>query len=109
MTTDPFEHDDAAYVLGMVAEPDREAFEADLTTCDACTTRVNTLAIAPTLFADITAAELAEPDTTPDSTPDTLLPGLPHRAAAARRPVALIVRLTAAATAERSFSAREVP
>ncbi len=39
----------------------------------ACTTRVNTLAGAATLLTDITADDLAEPDTAPR--PDTLLPG----------------------------------
>jgi hypothetical protein len=80
-TTDPFEHDDAAYVLGALSEPEREAFETHLTTCNACTTRVNLLAATPTLLADITTADLAEPDTTPG----TLLPGLLRHAASARR------------------------
>ncbi len=84
--TDPFEYDDAAYVLGMLSEPEREAFQAHLATCDACATRVNLLAATPILLADITAADLAEPDTTPDMLlPDTLLPGLLRHAAAARR------------------------
>lgn len=82
-TTDPFEYDDAAYVLGALSEPERAAFEAHLASCDACTTRVNTLAKAPMLFADITATDLAEPDTAPQ--PDTLLPGLLRHAASARR------------------------
>ena len=38
--TDPFEHDDAAYVLGALDEPDRVAFEAHLETCPACQERV---------------------------------------------------------------------
>jgi anti-sigma factor RsiW len=80
-TPDPFEHDDDAYLLGALSEPEREAFQAHLTTCDACTARVNTLSRAPTLLADITAADLAEPDTTPG----TLLPGLLRHAACARR------------------------
>jgi hypothetical protein len=79
--TDPFEHDDAAYVLDALSEPERETFEAHLATCTACTMRVNTLAATSTLLADITADDLAEPE--PE--PDTLLPGLLRRAGAARR------------------------
>jgi hypothetical protein len=82
-TPDPFEHDDAAYVLGALSGPERAAFEAHLPTCDACTTRVDSLGRAATLLTDITATDLAEPDTA--SQPDTLLPGLLRRAASARR------------------------
>lgn len=80
-TTDPFEHDDAAYVLDALSEPEREAFEAHLATCTACTTRTNTLAATSALLADLTPDELAEPE--PE--PATLLPGLLGRAASARR------------------------
>jgi anti-sigma factor RsiW len=79
--TDPFEHDDAAYVLDALSEPEREMFEAHLATCTACTTRVNTLTATSALLADITADEIAEPD----PQPDTLLPGLRRRAASSRR------------------------
>lgn len=82
-TPDPFEHDDAAYVLGALSKPEREAFQAHLATCEACTTRVNLLGTTRTLLGDITAADLAEPDTPPQ--PDTLLPGLLRHAASARR------------------------
>jgi anti-sigma factor RsiW len=82
-TIDPFEHDDAAYVLNALPEPERTAFEAHLATCGACTGRVNALVPTSALLADITAADLAEPD--PEHEPDTLLPGLLRRAAAARR------------------------
>jgi hypothetical protein len=80
-TIDPFEHDDAAYVLNALPEAGRTAFEAHLATCAACTERVSALAATSALLADISAADLAEPD--PE--PDTLLPGLLRRAAAARR------------------------
>lgn len=80
---DPFEHDDAAYVLDALSDPEREAFEAHLATCTACTGRVNALAATSTLLTDITAADLAEPE--PEREPDTLLPGLLRRAASARR------------------------
>lgn len=81
--TDPFEHDDAAYVLDALSEPERDVFEAHLATCAGCTMRVNSLAATSTLLADITAADLADPE--PEREPDTLLPGLLRRAASARR------------------------
>jgi hypothetical protein len=80
-TFDPFEHDDAAYVLGALSEPERAAFETHLVTCVACAARVHSLAGTPTLLAGITAADLAEPE----AAPDTLLPGLLRRAAHVRR------------------------
>ena len=64
--TDPFEHDDAAYVLDALSEPERETVEAHLATCTACTTRVNTLAATSTLLADITPDDLAGPYPQPD-------------------------------------------
>lgn len=81
--THPFEHDDAAYVLDALSAAEREAFEAHLATCAACTRRVNALAATSTLLTDITAADLAEPEPGPE--PDTLLPGLLRRVASARR------------------------
>ena len=78
---DPFEHDDAAYVLNALSAPERTVFEAHLATCADCTGRVNALAATSVMLVDITAADLAEPG--PEL--DTLLPGLLRRAAAARR------------------------
>ncbi len=40
---DPFEHDDAAYLLGALDSVDRTAFEAHLRGCAACTARVASL------------------------------------------------------------------
>lgn len=80
-TFDPFEHDDAAYTLGALSEPERDAFEAHLATCTACTVRVKALAATSALLAHITADDLAELD----PKPDTLLPGLLRRAAAGQR------------------------
>lgn len=80
-TVDQFEHDDAAYVLNMLSESERTLFETHLATCSACAGRVNALAATSALLADITAADLADPV----REPDTLLPGLLRRAAAARR------------------------
>jgi anti-sigma factor RsiW len=79
--TDPFEHDDAAHVLDVLSEPERETFEAHLATCTACTTRVNNLAATSTLLAAISTDDLAGPD----PQPDTLLAGLLRRTASARR------------------------
>lgn len=80
-TNDPFEHDDAAYVLNALSEPERTAFEAHLATCAACTSRVNALAATSALLTDITAADLAEPHPEPDA----LLPRRRRRAGAAQR------------------------
>lgn len=78
--TDPFEHDDAAYVLGALSDAEHRAFQAHLSTCDACTARVQALADLPDLLAavSVTALEPAEP-------PEALLPGLLRRAGAERR------------------------
>lgn len=40
---DPFEHDDASYLLGMLTSAERAAFEAHLTGCAACMARVAAL------------------------------------------------------------------
>ena len=42
-TPDPFEFDDAAYVLGALAPDEHAAFEAHLATCAACRDRVREL------------------------------------------------------------------
>jgi hypothetical protein len=41
--TDPFEHDDAAYLLGALTDAERAAFEEHLAGCAACTARVAAL------------------------------------------------------------------
>ena len=41
---DPFEHEDAAYVLGALSRADRTAYEAHLRTCPRCTAAVAELA-----------------------------------------------------------------
>jgi hypothetical protein len=76
--SDPFEYDDAAYVLGALS-PERTAeFEDHLRGCDACTARVREIDTVPELLAGVTAEEVV------DDIPDTVLPSL-LRAAAARR------------------------
>jgi hypothetical protein len=75
--TDPFEYDDAAYVLGALSPTERAAFEAHLQTCAACTARVREIHDVPDLLAGIAATDIVEP---PERMPDTLLPGLLRRA-----------------------------
>lgn len=50
--TDPFVHDDAAYVLGALEEPERVAFEAHLLDCPGCAARVRSAAPVAQLLAD---------------------------------------------------------
>jgi anti-sigma-K factor RskA len=75
---DPFEMDDAAYVLGALRGAERAAFEAHLRTCPDCTARVAELRDMPALLADITEADLAAAERAAgaDPVPDTLLPSL---------------------------------
>lgn len=73
---DPFRHDDAAYVLGALEDDERRAFEAHLATCPDCSARVAELRPTAGLLAGVPLSALT--DTVP--MPDTLLPGLVHRA-----------------------------
>lgn len=79
--SDPFEHDDGAYVLGALSPADRAAFEAHLQTCGSCTARVAEIADLPRLLEGITPDALADPG----PVPDTLLPRLVREIGAARR------------------------
>lgn len=55
---DPFENDDAAYVLGALGDDERAAFESHLASCDACAARVAALApVHETLVAAVRAAD----------------------------------------------------
>jgi len=78
---DPFEHDDAAYVLGALSPAERVTFETHLQDCPACAARVAEVADLPQLLAGIDPAELADPG----PVPDTLLPRLVREVGAARR------------------------
>jgi hypothetical protein len=91
---DAFEHDDAAYVLGLLSDTERVAFESHMRSCDACTERVRTLAATTDLLAKVSeedllalgdADSLAFSGTVEAPMPDTLLPGLLRRAGVARR------------------------
>lgn len=79
--SDPFEHDDGAYVLGALSPDDRAAFESHLQTCAACAARVAELADIPQLLAGIRPDEVADPG----PVPDTLLPRLVREVRVARR------------------------
>ena len=79
MTKDPFEHFDAAYVLGMLDQEERRDFEAHLLTCAECRARVAEVQPTATLLAGMPREVFAEADHTADE-PDTLLPGLLRRA-----------------------------
>jgi hypothetical protein len=79
---DPFEFDDAAYVLGVLPPAETVAFEQHLRTCADCAARVREIQGVPDLLADISPEEVAGPG---EPVPDTLLPGLLRRAARRRR------------------------
>ncbi len=80
---DPFEHDDAAYVMGLLAGADLAAFEQHLATCRDCRERVAELKPTVGLLAGISAQDMT--DAAPEPMPDTLLPGLLRRAGIRRR------------------------
>lgn len=87
--TDPFVHDDAAYVLGALSTDDRERFEAHLVDCAACTARVQEIAGIPALLAGLSAADLvgfedATEGDRADPVPDIVLPRLLKEVAARR-------------------------
>ncbi|MDQ2782791.1 MAG: zf-HC2 domain-containing protein, partial [Actinomycetota bacterium] len=79
---DPFQHDDASYVLGLLTEQERTAFENHLSRCAACTERVRRLAGLPAALAGLTERDLEGPHV--PQVPDTLLAGLLHQAAVSR-------------------------
>jgi hypothetical protein len=83
---DAFEHDDAAYVMGLLSTSERAAFETHLKTCAACAERVRTLTPAGNALGSLTAADLlALDDIADEPMPDTLLPGLLRRAGVRQR------------------------
>jgi hypothetical protein len=67
----PFEHEDAAYVLGALSHEDRIAYQEHLQTCARCSAAVAELAVLPGLLARLPA-----PAVEPEEPPDTVLPGL---------------------------------
>jgi hypothetical protein len=93
---DPFEYDDAAYVLGALSPAETEAFEQHLRSCPTCSARVREIRHVPDLLAGISAAQFTDATEQP---PETLLPGLLRRAAAQRRRQHWLVGVLAAAAA----------
>jgi hypothetical protein len=79
---DPFEHDDAAYVLGALSHEDRIAYEEHLQGCARCTAAVAEVAMLPGLLARTPGPPAAG---TPEQPPDTILPGLLARLRRSRR------------------------
>jgi Putative zinc-finger len=80
---DPFEHADAAYVLGALERGERLAYEAHLATCERCREAVADLAGMPGLLSRVTAMPAAAAEAaggqerpTVEPPPDLLLPGL---------------------------------
>lgn len=71
---DPFEHEDAAYVLGALSHEDRIAYEEHLATCVRCSAAVAQLAVLPGLLSRLPG--LPAPAGPPEQPPDTVLPGL---------------------------------
>lgn len=96
MNTDPFAHDDAAYVLGALSPAQRRAFEVHLAGCEDCARSVGELAGLPGLLAGLGEASFAEPDDAPP-VPDTLLPQLLREVRRSRRRTRLLVLAAAAA------------
>lgn len=82
MSTDRFEHFDAAYVLGALSPTDRQQFEDHLTECPDCAAAVRELAGMPGLLATVDPADVEAPN---DPLPETLLPRLMSDVRRARR------------------------
>src|SRR4051794_39128306 len=101
---DPFEYDDAAYVLGALTGDERRAFETHLHSCPACRARVDEvrstadlLAVLPRTLAD--ADESLKEGAGPGPVPDTLLPSLLRQAGRERRRRRLFTGAVAAVAA----------
>jgi hypothetical protein len=74
-SSDPFAHDDAAYVLGALGPAERRAFEGHLAECAACTLAVHDLAGVPGLLGRLAESAFTGPEDLPPI-PETLLPQL---------------------------------
>jgi anti-sigma factor RsiW len=79
---DPFEYDDAAYVLGALSHEGRIAYEEHLQGCARCTAAVAEVAMLPGLLARTPGPPATG---TPEQPPDTVLPGLLARLRRSRR------------------------
>lgn len=94
MTSDPFAMFDGAYVLGALSDADRDAFEAHLVECDACSASVRELGDLPAMLATVPESALVD-----EAPPLSLLPALQRRARSAVRRRRWIVNGVAAAAA----------
>lgn len=74
--TDPFAHSDAAYVLGALDAAERHEFEAHLTTCPDCQSRVAEARDTVGLLAALPPSAVDEVAAAAEPVPDTLLPSL---------------------------------
>lgn len=99
MSTHPFAHDDACYVLGALSPAERRAFEEHLAGCVDCARSVGRLAGLPGLLARVDESAFT---TTPDAAPPlphTLLPRLLGEARRRHRRSRLLALIGAAASA----------
>jgi anti-sigma-K factor RskA len=94
VTSDPFAMFDGAYVLGALSDDDRDAFEAHLAECDACSASVRQLSDLPAMLATVPESALVD-----EAPPLSLLPALQRRARGAVRRRRWIVSGVAAAAA----------
>jgi hypothetical protein len=70
----PFEHDDAAYVLGALSREDRIAYEEHLHGCPRCSAAVADMAVLPGLLGRLPG--VPAPGAAAEPPPDTLLAGI---------------------------------
>ncbi|MCB0908129.1 MAG: zf-HC2 domain-containing protein [Nocardioidaceae bacterium] len=73
--TDPFGHDDAAYVIGALGPDERRAFEGHLEHCEDCARAVRDLAGVPGLLTRLDESAYLDLGDVP-AIPDTMLPAL---------------------------------
>jgi putative zinc finger protein len=93
----PFEHEDAAYVLGALSREDRIAYETHLQDCPRCSAAVAELAGLPGLLGRLPG--VPEPSEPVEHPPDTVLPGILAAIRRHRSRVRLLATGAAAAAA----------
>ena len=98
MSTDPFAHDDAAYVLGALGPAERRAYEEHLSGCAECARAVADLAGLPALLGQVDESAFTDPEVAPPL-PDTLLPRLLGEVRRRRRRTRLLTVMGVAASA----------
>jgi hypothetical protein len=96
VTTDPFAHDDAAYLLGALSPSQRRAFEEHMEHCPECSRSVREVAGVPGLLSRLPEeAFTGSVEQTP--VPDTLLPSLLREVGRRRRRTRVVAALGVAA------------